>query len=134
MEDIIKKLVNSLDLNPGATEDSIDSLVRKLNILLPKQYVDFMRLSNGAEGGIGNSHYLVIWPVEEIVELNEGYAVGEFAPGLLLFGGDGGNTGYAFDTRFNEMPIVGIPLVGMDIKLVEPLGRTFKEFLESLSR
>jgi hypothetical protein len=39
-----------------------------------------MRFSNGAEGTIGPNNYLVIWPVNEIKELNEGYAVGEFAP------------------------------------------------------
>lgn len=132
MEEAIKKLVRRLHLNPGAREDVINSLVRSLHISLPKQYVDFMRFSNGAEGEIGASNYLVIWPAEEVVELNEGYAVSEFAPGLVLFGGDGGDTGYAFDVRFNEMPIVKLPLVGMDIKLIEPLGENFKEFLEAL--
>jgi hypothetical protein len=88
----------------------------------------------GPKEAIGPNNYLVIWPVGEIKELNEGYAVAEFAPGLILFGGDGGDKAYAFDTRSDELPIVEVPLVGMDISLAKQCGATFKNFLEYLSQ
>ena len=130
----IKKLVEKMDLNPGATEQSLQILSKEIGVQLPHKYIEFMRFSNGAEGAIGPNNYLVIWPVNEIKELNEGYAVDEFAPGLVLFGGDGGGTAYAFDTRFEEMPIVEVPLVGMDISLAKQCGATFKKFLEHVSQ
>jgi hypothetical protein len=75
----------------------------------------------------------VIWPVNEIKELNEGYGIDEFAPGLVLFGGDGGNTAYAFDIRSEEMPIVEVQLDTLDISHAKHCGATFKEFLGVLS-
>jgi hypothetical protein len=48
-------------------------------------YVDFMLTSNGGEGLIGGS-YVVLWPIEDLLERNADYRAAEFAPGLLLFG------------------------------------------------
>ena len=134
MDEEIKKLVEKMNLNPGATEQSLLTLSERAGIKFPHQYIEFMRFSNGAEGAIGPNNYLVIWPVNEIKELNEGYAVDEFTPGLALFGGDGGNTAYAFDTRFEEMPIVTVPMDDRDMSLAEQCGATFNEFLEYLSQ
>src|SRR5262245_52553644 len=87
--DQITKLTANLHLNSGASKDLVKEIQSKLGNSLPKEYVDFMTQSNGAEGNVGNS-YLVLWPLEEIGPLNEAYEVDEYAPGLLLFGSDGG--------------------------------------------
>ena len=92
-----------------------------------------MSFSNGAEGSIGQS-YLVVWPADEIVELNQTYRVDDFAPGLVLFGGDGGNTGYAFDKRSVSPRIVEVPLMGMDLNAAEYCGASFVEFLRHVGR
>ena len=134
MDEEIKKLVEKMNSNPGATEQSLLTLSERAGIKFPHQYIEFMRFSNGAEGAIGPNNYLVIWPVNEIEELNEGYGVNEFAPGLILFGGDGGGTAYAFDARSKEMHILEVPLIGMDIRWAQQCGATFKKFLEYLSQ
>jgi hypothetical protein len=59
---------------------------------VPAAYLDLMSRSNGVEGFVGDQ-YLVLWPVEQLQELNDAYATAEFAPGLLLIGSDGGGTG-----------------------------------------
>jgi len=134
MEEEIKKLVGMMDLNPGAKEQSLLALSEETGYKFLHQYLEFMRFSDGAEGPIGPNNYLVIWPINEIKELNKGYAVDEFAPGLVLFGGDGGDTAYAFDTRSEEMPIVEVSLEDLDIRNVKPCGATFNDFLEYISQ
>ena len=87
--------------------------------------------SNGAEGFIGSS-YLVIWPIEQIIVLNQAYRVSEFNPGLVYFGSDGGGEAYAFDIRTKEMPIVEFPFESIHIEDAELCGKTFYEFLQNL--
>lgn len=131
MNEILIQLISEMNCNSGAPESVLKKLQLDLGISLPFEYVDFLVDCNGAEGDIGSS-YLVLWPVEEIILLNEEFGVHEFAPGLLLFGSDGGGEGYAFDTRLNPMPVVEVPFVGMDHKYARMCGQTFTEFLEFL--
>jgi hypothetical protein len=132
MNDQITRLMNQLSFRPGAPIALLREVERALGISFPPQYVDFMTKSDGAEGFVGLNSYLMLWPVEEIVSLNEAYKVQTFAPGLTLFGSDGGDMAYAFDARSRAMPIVTVPFVGMDVKEARLCGHTFVEFLEYL--
>lgn len=132
MNDRILELTSMLDFNPGASEEVLRDIESKLGVSFPAQFADFLLKSNGVEGSIGNNSYLVLWPIEEMISLNDAYAVNEFAPGLLLIGSDGGGVAYAFDTRVETMPIVAVPFVGMDLNEAVLCGRTFVEFLEYL--
>jgi hypothetical protein len=99
-----------------------------------EDYVEFMVGSNGAEGPIGEENYLVLWSVENLMRQNEEYRVNEYAPGLFLFGSDGGGEGYGFDARSEEIRFVEIPLIGLDFEDAWFRGRTFLEFLKHLER
>lgn len=122
------------DFNPPGNGEALNELQAKLVPHLPLDYVEFMMKSNGGEGGVGQNSYLVLWTVEEIEPCNEGYGVAEFAPGLVVFGSNGGDTAYAFDTRCEEPQIVEVPFIGMDLAEVRPIGRSFVEFLDELIR
>src|SRR5262245_36498938 len=113
MDPRIPELTKGLKKNPGADERTLRQMTSSIGVGLPADYVEFLLSSNGAEGPIGQGSYVSVWPVEEVKVLNDEYAVNEFAPGLLLFGSDGGDTGYAFDTRFKEERVVEVPFVGM---------------------
>jgi hypothetical protein len=126
------KVTDQLILKPGASIALLREIERTLGVSFPAQYVEFMTGSNGAEGFVGPNSYLMLWPVEEIASLNQTYEVHRFAPGLTLFGSDGGGTAYAFDTRSRTMPIFEMPFVGMNLKDVRMCGHTFVEFLEHL--
>ena len=126
-------VTGGLVLRPGAKQESIDHLMRQTGVLLPAEYVKFMLLSDGAEGPVGERGYLRLWLLQEIVQLNEGYHVNEFAPGLLLFGGDGGDIGYAFDTRYDTLPIVQVQLSDMSLESAQPFAASFEDFLKILS-
>jgi hypothetical protein len=84
------------------------------------------------EGPVGSDAYLALWSAAEIAPLNEGYAVGRFAPGLTLLGTDGGGEGYGFLVKEGAIEYVNVPLVGMSLKTITPMGHTFDEFLHTL--
>lgn len=132
MDKRIVQLIRKLQLNMPTNREILDDAESKLEIRFPDQYINFMLESNGLEGKIGNSSYLVIWPAEQIVILNEEYAVNEFTPGLVYFGSDGGGMAYAFDKRDGEMSVVEFPFESIDIKDTKLIGKTFIDFLQSL--
>ena len=64
--------------------------------------------------------------------MNKAYQIADYAPGLFLFGSDGGGEAFAFDIRTEAKPIVSVPFVGMELELIQPFGSTFRAFLETL--
>lgn len=114
-----------------------DEAIRKFEKLsgltLPVDYAVFIKESNGGEGFVGPNAYLILWPVEQLLELNKAYQVQECAPGLLFFGSDGGGEAFAFDTRMPEIPIVAVPFVGMDCSLARQISVSFSGFLKTLA-
>ena len=88
----LSQLINGLSLNPPTTDKTINEVEEVFGIKFPCEYVDLMKITNGVEGKIGENSYIAIWQIENIIQYNKGYAVEEFAPGLLIFGSDGGDT------------------------------------------
>lgn len=128
----LASLVGQLTRNPGAPMERLVELQATLGCAFPPDYVQFMAESDGAEGSVGRS-YLALWTSNEITSLSQAACVGKFAPGLVLFGADGGDTAYAFDTRSAVTNIVDVPLVGMSLEQARPCGATFGEFIEHLA-
>jgi len=95
-------------------------------------YVEFIERHNGCDGPVGNESYVRIWAVDEVLTGNEALRVSEVAPGLLVFGGDGGNEAYAFDRKDPSWPIVVVPLVGLSRASIRTVARTFTEFVHQL--
>ena len=116
-------------LNPGASETSIQEAISELGVALPSDYLSFMRSSNGGEGFIGE-HYLILWRIEELKPFNTDYEVEQYAPGILLFGSNGGGEGLGFDLRDPGMPVVVMPFIGMDLEFVIPAAATFTHLLQ----
>lgn len=101
------------------------------HIGLPDNYSKFLEQMNGGEGFIGNA-YIILWRVEELLDMNNAYQVSDYAPGLFLIGSDGGGEAFAIDSRSDADPIVSVPFVGMELKLARPIAPDFKMFLETL--
>lgn len=120
-----------LELNPPVEEKKVRKVESELGVTFPSDYIEFISFSNGAEGSIGEN-YLILWSIDEIIELNDAYGVNDFAKGLVLFGSDGGDKAYAFDTRTNELNIVTVPFIGMDLEEVNTCSNTFNAFLQFL--
>jgi hypothetical protein len=112
----------ALTLNPGISEDALDIVMQALCVELPRDYREFLLVSNGGHGFLGQN-YVMLWKAEEPKPLNAGYEVARFAPGLLLFGSDGGGEAYAFDTRESPWVVIQAPFIGIgDRRYAIPLG------------
>ena len=132
MDKNLIKILEGIELNQPTTKERLEEVERQLEIKFPDQYIYFMLESNGVEGTIGANSYLAIWPIEQIVQLNEEYAVNEFTPGLVYIGSDGGGMAYAFDNRVKGIPIVEFPFESIHIEDAKICGNTFIEFLQNL--
>ncbi len=124
------KLGEGFTLNkPPLPEDieQIPSLDR-----LPVDYIQFMKNANGGHGGVGEEH-LIIFPAQEIAEINKAAAVERFAPGLLIFASNGGGQSYAFDLRHEKVSIV--KFFDMDLGDEDPVwcANSFDELLNYLA-
>jgi SMI1 / KNR4 family (SUKH-1) len=131
IEEVIEML-NKCTANDGASGSEIASLERWATTELPKPYLDLLRRTNGVEGFVTDDAYLIIWAVGQVPELNEAYSVAEFAPGLILIGTNGGDTGYALDLRRSPCSIMEVPLVGMSLDEAREVGTDFEDFLRQL--
>jgi len=121
-----------LEHRSGATNALIRESEQELGATLPEEYVEFVRLTNGAEGFVGGNAYVILWSVEELAPLNKAYDVQTYVPGLMIFGSDGGGEAYGFDTRTPDWPIIQVPFVGIAWSLARTIGRSFAAFLEHL--
>jgi hypothetical protein len=125
------RLLAKFNGNPPSDAATIRQFETDSGFRLPDGYARFLQQTNGGEGFVGNE-YLILWRMEELLEMNKAYQVPEYAPGLFLFGSDGGGEAFAFDTRSEAKPIVVIPFVGMDLSLTRPVAESFEAFLEEL--
>ena len=127
------KLLANFNGNPPVPATSIQQFESCITgLCLTESYSGFLQTADGGEGFIGST-YIILWRLGELVEMNKAYEASEYAPGLFLFGSDGGGEAFAFDLRSDTKPVVAIPFVGMDLELIRPLASTFGEFLEELA-
>src|SRR5438874_5179421 len=108
-------ILNQLDLHRGATGDVIDAMLRDNGTLLPDDYLDFLRQSNGAIGH-GPDLFVILEPAEKIRETTLGYA--SDCPWLIVVGGDGCGNIIGIDARSRdpkEMDYVVLDPVWLDL-------------------
>ncbi len=127
----MREFLRQFNGRPGATEAAILSSEQRLGVEFPVDYVEFLKLTNGGEGFVGEE-YVILWAVEELAEMQQSYQVVSFAPGLLIFGSNGGGEAFGFDTRLLSRKVVKVPFVGMSWEYAEPVGDAFLAFLANL--
>ncbi|MBQ8825508.1 MAG: SMI1/KNR4 family protein [Oscillospiraceae bacterium] len=77
------------------------SEITKINdVVLPEQYIEFMKKHNGGEGDIGES-WLILYRLEELQEVNDEYKVQEYLAGCVVIGTNGGDEFYGIDKNGN---------------------------------
>jgi len=134
MNSEMNRLLAKLNQNAPAIAATIQDVEQQLGMKLPPEYTEFLKKANGGEGFIGHSAYVILWPAGEIASMNRAYEVQKCAPGLLVFGSDGGREAFGFDTRHQPWQVVQVPFVGMAWDVAHSVGETFREFLERLYR
>lgn len=98
--------------------------IKKINgVVLPSDYVEFMRVHNGGEGDIGET-WLILYPLDELQEINDDYEIEEVLPGHIIIGTNGNAEFYGIDkdgNYFNVPMIIEeeyVTLLGNDIDLL----------------
>lgn len=117
-----------MDKETPATKIMIEKVEKEWNISLPCEYKQLILFSNGIEGPIGKANYLSIWPINELIELNQEYAVDEFLPGIKYFGSDGGDMAYGFEFDHDRTTIIEIPFDSINKEEVKKYGESFLNF------
>ena len=127
----LESLTRNMSKGESAQSEDVESVFGDMKIMPPTDYIEFLSHANGAEGPIGPSGYLVLWPIEQIREFNAAYHVEEFAPDLVLIGSDGGDIAFGFDRR--SQGVVMVPFIGMSMSETRRLGDQFLDLLRQLA-
>ncbi|WP_431286486.1 SMI1/KNR4 family protein [Roseateles chitinivorans] len=120
------------EINAGASPHDIDRVNAEYGGRLPADYLRFIALHDGGEGFVGDN-FLVMFRIGELAQFNREYETADYAPGLLLFGSDGGGEGFAFDTREAAWPIVQVPLIGMALDAALDVAANLEDLFEALA-
>ena len=113
--------------HPPAPEEDIDALMGCFPGI-PRAYLDFLRAHDGGEGWLESGRYFRFWKASEIGRMNQDYEVSIYAPQFLIFGTDGCDSSFAFDTRSVPWCVGELPFVGMSERYFRERG-TFEEFV-----
>ena len=95
-------------------------IIEKINdVVLPNDYIELMKKHNGGEGDIGET-WLILYPLEELQEINDDYEIEEILPGHIIIGSNGGEL-YWIDNNDMMWPKRFATCVSVDeaIKLME---------------
>lgn len=128
MDHILEKM-KKMELNAPCKIEQLKTIEQKLNIVLPRQYKDFMQLHEGGEGSIGEYAYLAIWDISEMMSFNQSCDINKYISGLIYFASDRGGLLYAFDTN-RDMKIVELECDSIDQSEAEVVAGSFEEFIE----
>ncbi len=133
MNNVINSLLIEFQTNGQTLSGSMETVEDHFGCVFPEDYKTFLQLNNGGEGFVGEQ-YLILWRVEEIIGLNREYEVAEYAPGLILFGSNGGGEAFAFDIRDKQIKIVVVPFIGMCIENVLFVAFDFNDFITQIAK
>jgi len=126
----LARIFRDFRLNPPADAQIIEKCEQGLGVVLPDAYKRFLQHANGGEGPIGPASYAQLWLVDDLVDNNNGYEVNQFAPGIVLFGSNGGGEAFAFDYRAKPQ-IISIPFI-FEFEYALVIGLDFDAFLLAL--
>ena len=133
MAEKYESMLTEFAASSDGNEQDVVAVEHEYGTTLPSDYRAFLIAKGGGEGFVGKQ-YVILWRAKEIVPFNQDYEVEEYAPGLLLFGSNGGGEGFAFDLRKQCKDIVAVPFVGMSLKDAKSIAPSFTDFLEKLSQ
>ena len=126
------KLLTDYSICGRSDDRAIDEIENVYNIKLPDDYRELVRKIGSGEGFI-KDHYIVVWSASEVVRFNYEYEVDKYAPGLMLFGSNGGGEGFAYDIRNKSMPVVEVPFVGMDLADAKTIACSITELFTRMA-
>jgi len=117
-----------INRNAAPSQNEVEEFLKQIDFTLPIDFIDFFKEANGADIST-NEKYISLWPLTDMLELNEGYNVKEFAPDFFIFGSDGGDTAYAIEKQTGN--IYEMPFIGISKETAVLINKAFTAFIES---
>ena len=114
---------------PGV--DAFNALLKKIDFLIDKDYLDFIKEHNGAEGFLSDDNFILFWNVEDLIALNPYYKHDPESNNYFFFGSDGSSLGYAFDKINNN--VVAIDFYEFGTTKPKRMADSFKLFIDRLT-
>ncbi|MGA0557683.1 SMI1/KNR4 family protein [Larkinella sp. VNQ87] len=65
-----EELISNLSLNDKPNNNEFSELVDRYSSVLSSDYLEFIRLHNGADGLVGDN-YLSLWPIADVLEVTQ---------------------------------------------------------------
>ena len=137
MDDVIKIISTYFKSNEGTIDESsfaaptnevqLKTFEQIFFITLPPDYRNFLKITNGYEGFIGES-YVNFSSINEIISYQEIY---EHYPWILYIGNNGAGEMYVIDKRAEKFQFGILSYIGDENDFV-PLGYSFEEFIKHL--
>jgi hypothetical protein len=118
----------TINKNSPPEYSAVKEFLSAVDFKLPAGFMDFFKESDGAEI-IGEDTYYDLWPLTEMVELNDDYDVEAYADNFFIFGSDGGDTAYCIEKSTGF--IFEMPFIGMDNDEATLKYKSFTELLKS---
>ncbi|WP_437922459.1 SMI1/KNR4 family protein [Sphingobacterium sp. LRF_L2] len=118
--------MTTIERNEAPKSSEIAEFLRRISFLLPEGFIEFYKQANGADIS-SEKYYTILWPVTDMIQLNEDYSVEEYAPDFFIFGSDGGDNAFAIYKSTGE--IFEMPFIGMSKEEAIFNASTFNEFL-----
>jgi hypothetical protein len=111
-----------------ASEDEVRTFLAKAPASIPRSYVEFLATRGALEVQVAelDSAFVLLWPLHEVLGLNQGYGFEEFAPELFGFGSDGGGELYAFDLR--DLRVGRVPAIPLERASFVTVAKDFEQF------
>jgi hypothetical protein len=101
----------------GAIDADINQLRNIGKGQLPEDYLQFLRVTDGADGDLSNDpYYAIIYPCSEVIQIEKEGTFKEYFSELFVFGGTGGGVALAIDQRPNKnQKIVSFDMTNIEL-------------------
>ena len=117
------------EFNTPATDEQISQVENQLQIVLPGDYKEFLKQTNGF-AGVANNFVVDFDPVEKIYQSTQDTCA-EFFPWGIYIGTNGGGEMFVIDKRQIPYQFGLLPNIADENDFI-PLGDTFEKFIQRL--
>lgn len=115
------------NLPPDAYD--VQEFLKRTDLKLPIGFIDFFIESNGADIQT-EEKFILLWPLTEMIKLNEDYEVEIYAPDYFIFGSDGGDMAFALHKKDGN--IYELPFIGMSNDEATFIASSFIDFIKNI--
>lgn len=124
----ILNIIEKFEKNSIPDTNKITDLISNTNFSIDKDFIELYSIYDGMSGELASGESLILWRIEDVIDLNPYYEDIDICKEMLFFGTDGSNFGYAFFKKNNT--IIGIDFFDISYKDPTFIANSFKEFLE----